>query len=191
MTDGWNFWIDRGGTFTDIVGRAPDGNLKTHKLLSDNPRRYADAAVQGIRDLLELGTDEVIPLDKIETVKMGTTVATNALLERQGEPTLLVTTKGFADILRIGYQTRPDLFALEIELPEMLYTEVLEVEERVVPTARYSPDSMKTQHEQDFKRPEHKDLTRLQSFFCTGTATRLMKPVWQLSHVNLDLNKFR
>lgn len=131
MTDGWNFWIDRGGTFTDIVGRAPDGNLKTHKLLSDNPRRYADAAVQGIRDLLELGTDEVIPLDKIETVKMGTTVATNALLERQGEPTLLVTTKGFADILRIGYQTRPDLFALEIELPEMLYTEVLEVEERV------------------------------------------------------------
>jgi len=131
MTDGWNFWIDRGGTFTDIVGRAPDGNLKTHKLLSDNPRRYADAAVQGIRDLLELGTDEVIPLDKIETVKMGTTVATNALLERQGEPTLLVTTKGFADILRIGYQTRPDLFALEVELPEMLYTEVLEVEERV------------------------------------------------------------
>ena len=131
MTDRWNFWIDRGGTFTDIVGRAPDGNLKTHKLLSDNPRRYADAAVQGIRDLLELGTDEVIPLDKIETVKMGTTVATNALLERQGEPTLLVTTKGFADILRIGYQTRPDLFALEIELPEMLYTEVLEVEERV------------------------------------------------------------
>ena len=131
MTDGWNFCIDRGGTFTDIVGRAPDGNLKTHKLLSDNPRRYADAAVQGIRDLLELGTDEVIPLDKIETVKMGTTVATNALLERQGEPTLLVTTKGFADILRIGYQTRPDLFALEIELPEMLYTEVLEVEERV------------------------------------------------------------
>ena len=130
MTDGWNFWIDRGGTFTDIVGRAPDGNLKTHKLLSDNPRRYADAAVQGIRDLLELGTDEVIPLDKIETVKMGTTVATNALLERQGEPTLLVTTKGFADILRIGYQTRPDLFALEIELPEMLYTEVLEVEAR-------------------------------------------------------------
>ena len=131
MTDGWNFWIDRGGTFTDIVGRAPDGNLKTHKLLSDNPRRYADAAVQGIRDLLELGTDEVIPLDKIETVKMGTTVATNALLERQGEPTLLVTTKGFADILRIGYQTRPDLFALEIELPEMLYTKVLEVDERV------------------------------------------------------------
>jgi len=131
MTDRWNFWIDRGGTFTDIVGRAPDGNLTTHKLLSDNPRRYTDAAVQGIRDLLELDADEVIPLDKIETVKMGTTVATNALLERQGEPTLLVTTEGFADILRIGYQTRPDLFALDIELPEMLYTQVLEVEERM------------------------------------------------------------
>ncbi len=131
MTDRWNFWIDRGGTFTDIVGRAPDGHLTTHKLLSDNPRRYSDAAVQGIRDLLELDADEAIPLDKIETVKMGTTVATNALLERQGEPTLLVTTEGFADILRIGYQTRPDLFALDIKLPEMLYTEVLEVEERM------------------------------------------------------------
>ena len=131
MTDCWNFWIDRGGTFTDIVGRAPNGYLTTHKLLSDNPRRYSDAAVQGIRDLLELDADEAIPLDKIETVKMGTTVATNALLERQGEPTLLVTTEGFADILRIGYQTRPDLFALDIKLPEMLYTEVLEVEERM------------------------------------------------------------
>ena len=131
MTDRWNFWIDRGGTFTDIVGRAPDGHLTTHKLLSDNPRRYSDAAVQGIRDLLELDADQPIPLDKIETVKMGTTVATNALLERQGEPTLLVTTEGFADILRIGYQTRPDLFALDIKLPEMLYTEVLEVEERM------------------------------------------------------------
>ena len=131
MTDRWNFWIDRGGTFTDIVGRAPNGHLTTHKLLSDNPRRYSDAAVQGIRDLLELDADQAIPLDKIETVKMGTTVATNALLERQGEPTLLVTTEGFADILRIGYQTRPDLFALDIKLPEMLYTEVLEVEERM------------------------------------------------------------
>ena len=131
MTDCWNFWIDRGGTFTDIVGRAPNGHLTTHKLLSDNPRRYSDAAVQGIRDLLELDADQAIPLDKIETVKMGTTVATNALLERQGEPTLLVTTEGFADILRIGYQTRPDLFALDIKLPEMLYTEVLEVEERM------------------------------------------------------------
>ncbi|MEC7828680.1 MAG: hydantoinase B/oxoprolinase family protein, partial [Actinomycetota bacterium] len=131
MNNGWNFWIDRGGTFTDIVGRLPDGTLVTHKLLSDNPRQYSDAAVQGIRDLLHLAPNEAIPLDKIETVKMGTTVATNALLERQGEPTLLVTTKGFADILRIGYQTRPDLFALDIELPEMLYDDVLEVDERM------------------------------------------------------------
>jgi len=131
MNNGWNFWIDRGGTFTDIVGRLPDGTLVTHKLLSDNPRQYSDAAVQGIRDLLHLAPNEPIPLDQIETVKMGTTVATNALLERQGEPTLLVTTKGFADILRIGYQTRPDLFALDIELPEMLYDDVLEVDERM------------------------------------------------------------
>ncbi len=131
MTNGWNFWIDRGGTFTDIVGRTPDGTLVTHKLLSDNPRHYPYAAVQGIRDLLDLNDDQAIPLDQIDTVKMGTTVATNALLERQGEPTLFVTTAGFADVLRIGYQTRPDLFALDIDLPEMLYTDVLEIKERV------------------------------------------------------------
>ena len=106
MNNGWNFWIDRGGTFTDIVGRLPDGTLVTHKLLSDNPRQYSDAAVQGIRDLLDLAPDQSIPLDRIDTVKMGTTVATNALLERQGERTLLVTTAGFADVLRIGYQTK-------------------------------------------------------------------------------------
>ena len=103
----------------------------THKLLSDNPRHYPGAAVQGIRDLLDLNDDQAIPLDQIDTVKMGTTVATNALLERQGEPTLFVTTAGFADVLRIGYQTRPDLFALDIDLPEMLYTDVLEIKERV------------------------------------------------------------
>ena len=131
MNHAWNFWIDRGGTFTDIVGRLPDGTLATHKLLSDNPRRYSDAAVQGIRDLLELSSEEPLPLNKIESVKMGTTVATNALLERQGEPTLLVATEGFADVLRIGYQTRPDLFALDIVVPEMLYVDVLEVNERV------------------------------------------------------------
>tara|TARA_B100001741_G_scaffold42895_1_gene31017 strand:+ start:368 stop:3976 length:3609 start_codon:yes stop_codon:yes gene_type:complete len=131
MNDRWNFWIDRGGTFTDIVGRAPDGTVTTHKLLSDNPRRYDDAAVQGIRDVLRVDPDERTPLDQIDTIKMGTTVATNALLERRGEPTLLVTTSGFGDVLRIGYQTRPDLFALDIRLPEMLYSEVLEVDERV------------------------------------------------------------
>ncbi len=127
----WQFWIDRGGTFTDIVARRPDGRLITHKLLSENPERYRDAAVQGIRELLGLAADEPIPAEAIEVVKMGTTVATNALLERKGEPTLFVTTRGFADQLRIGHQARPKLFVRKIELPEMLYREVLEVEERI------------------------------------------------------------
>ncbi len=130
-TAGWHFWIDRGGTFTDIVALAPDGTTLTHKLLSENPRRYDDAAIEGIRQLLEIAHDELLPVDQIESVKMGTTVATNALLERQGEPTVLVTTKGFADALRIGYQARPDLFALDIVLPDMLYTRVIEIDERV------------------------------------------------------------
>src|SRR3954465_15892298 len=94
---GWQFWIDRGGTFTDVVARRPDGSITTHKLLSENPERYADAAIQGIRDLLGVATGDPIPADRIDAVKMGTTVATNALLERKGEPTVLVTTKGFAD----------------------------------------------------------------------------------------------
>ncbi|MCW8890928.1 MAG: 5-oxoprolinase, partial [Sedimenticola sp.] len=127
----WQFWIDRGGTFTDVVARRPDGELVTHKLLSENPAQYRDAAIQGIRDLLGVAKDQPLPAATIDAVKMGTTVATNALLERQGEPTLLVVTKGFRDALRIGYQTRPDLFALDIELPEMLYSQVLEVDERV------------------------------------------------------------
>ncbi|MCP4958544.1 MAG: 5-oxoprolinase [Actinomycetia bacterium] len=128
---GWQFWIDRGGTFTDVVGRRPNGSTVTHKLLSENPRRYPDAAIQGIRDLLEVAQGEPLPTDIIDSVKMGTTVATNALLERQGEPTVLVTTRGFADALRIGYQARPDIFALDIVLPEMLYTRVIEADERV------------------------------------------------------------
>ena len=129
--DAWQFWIDRGGTFTDIVARRPDGSLVTHKLLSENPRHYPDAAIQGIRDLLGVGPDAPLTSDEIDSVKMGTTVATNALLERQGEPTLLVTTAGFADALRIGYQARPNLFALDIQLPEMVYSDVIEVRERV------------------------------------------------------------
>jgi 5-oxoprolinase (ATP-hydrolysing) len=128
---GWHFWIDRGGTFTDVVARRPDGTTVTHKLLSENPRRYDDAAVQGIRELLGVEPRQPLPTELISSVKMGTTVATNALLERRGEPTLLVTTSGFGDVLRIGYQTRPHLFALDIELPEMLYTDVLEVIERM------------------------------------------------------------
>ncbi len=127
----WQFWIDRGGTFTDIVARRPDGRILTHKLLSENPGRYRDAAIQGIRDLMGLASGEPIPADRIGTVRMGTTVATNALLERKGEPVLLVTTRGFADLLRIGYQQRPDLFALDIELPEPRHTAVLEVDERI------------------------------------------------------------
>ncbi len=128
---GWQFWIDRGGTFTDVVARRPDGVLLTHKLLSDNPERYADAAIQGIRDLLGLGADAPIPGGAIDAVKMGTTVATNALLERKGERTVLVITRGFGDALRIGYQARPKLFERHIVLPEQLYERVVEAEERV------------------------------------------------------------
>ena len=128
---GWQIWIDRGGTFTDLVARRPDGTLVTHKLLSANPERYQDAAVQGIRDLLGIDSDAAIPPDTIALVKMGTTVATNALLERKGDRTVFVTTQGFGDSLRIGYQNRPDLFARHIVLPEMLYERVIEVRERI------------------------------------------------------------
>jgi len=127
----WQFWIDRGGTFTDVVGRRPDGSLVTHKLLSDNPEQYRDAAVAGIRHLLGLQAGEPILPAQVECVKMGTTVATNALLERKGEPTLLVTTRGFRDALRIAYQNRPRLFDRNIVLPELLYREVVEARERV------------------------------------------------------------
>ncbi|MFF9279219.1 hydantoinase B/oxoprolinase family protein [Streptomyces griseosporeus] len=122
---GWQFWVDRGGTFTDIVARRPDGRLVTHKLLSDNPARYADAAVAGVRALLGERPDPV------DSVRMGTTVATNALLERKGERTLLVITRGFRDALRIGYQNRPRIFARRIDLPELLYERVVEVDERI------------------------------------------------------------
>jgi len=110
----WQFWIDRGGTFTDIVARRPDGQLVIHKLLSENPERYTDAPVQGIRDILGIAADVPIPAEQIEVVKMGTTVATNALLERKGDAVVLVITKGFRDALRIGYQNRPDIFARQI-----------------------------------------------------------------------------
>ncbi len=129
---GWDFWIDRGGTFTDLVARKPDGTLQAHKLLSENPENYKDAAIQGIRDLMKVGKNERIPADQINTVKMGTTVATNALLERKGDRTLLLTTRGFRDALEIGYQARPDIFALNIIKPELLYERVSEVEERVL-----------------------------------------------------------
>ena len=127
----WQFWIDRGGTFTDIVARAPDGTLSTHKLLSENPGRYRDAAIAGIRAILGVPPDQPIPADTIEAVKMGTTVATNALLERKGDRTLLIVNKGFADALRIGNQARPRLFDLAISLPSMLYERVVEIGGRV------------------------------------------------------------
>src|SRR5574343_355896 len=127
----WHFWIDRGGTFTEIVGKRPDGTLVTHKLLSENPEQYRDAAVAGIRHLLGLKAGEPVTPAQVECVKMGTTVATNALLERRGEPTLLVTTRGFRDALRIAYQNRPRLFDRQIVLPELLYERVVEAQERM------------------------------------------------------------
>jgi 5-oxoprolinase (ATP-hydrolysing) len=131
MSERWQFWVDRGGTFTDIVGCAPDGTLHTHKLLSENPSQYPDAAVEGIRRLLRLAPGESITAQRVACVKMGTTVATNALLERKGERTVLVITRGFRDALRIATQARPRLFDRHIVLPELLYERVIEAAERV------------------------------------------------------------
>ena len=138
---GWDFWIDRGGTFTDVIGRDPRGRLHARKLLSESPA-YDDAAVEAIRRLLRLAAGEPIPAGAIRVVKMGTTVATNALLERQGERTLLVTTRGFRDALEIGYQARPKIFARAIEKPELLYSNVIEIDERVLAdgTVEAAPD---------------------------------------------------
>ncbi|MEM6858571.1 MAG: hydantoinase B/oxoprolinase family protein [Pseudomonadota bacterium] len=129
---GWQFWIDRGGTFTDIVARAPDGTLTTRKYLSNNPESYDDAAVHGVRQILGLGRDDTIPIGALDAVKMGTTVATNALLERAGEPTLLAITKGLGDAIEIGHQARPDTFALKVRKPAMLYSRAAQIEERVL-----------------------------------------------------------
>ena len=128
----WNFWVDRGGTFTDVIGRAPNGSLRTAKLLSENTSLYRDAAVYGIRQLLGLAPGEPIPSGSIGEVRMGTTIATNALLERRGERTALLTTKGFRDALRIGYQARPDIFAKQIVKPDQLYSRVIEIDERIL-----------------------------------------------------------
>lgn len=126
----WQFYIDRGGTFTDIVAKTPEGKIVTHKLLSENPEQYPDAAIQGIREVMGIELGQPIPTEAIEVVKMGTTVATNALLERKGDRLVLLITKGFKDALRIGYQNRPDIFARHIVLPTMLYEAVIEVDER-------------------------------------------------------------
>src|SRR5229473_148324 len=131
MDGRWEFWIDRGRTFTDIVARRPDGTLAVHKLLSENPGRYADPAVAGIRHLLDVPADAPIPSERIRSVRLGTTVATNALLERKGEPTVLVITRGFADALRIAYQDRPRIFDRQVVRPEMVYSRVIEATERI------------------------------------------------------------
>ncbi|MFM7580606.1 MAG: hydantoinase/oxoprolinase N-terminal domain-containing protein, partial [Microcystaceae cyanobacterium] len=124
-------FVDRGGTFTDLVALTPTGQILSHNLLSENPEQYEDAIVQGIRDLLQLSPGQAIPQDAIEVIKIGTTVGTNALLERKGDRTVLVITQGFKDALKIGYQNRPDIFALNIVLPALLYERVVEIEERV------------------------------------------------------------
>ncbi|RME05651.1 MAG: 5-oxoprolinase, partial [Deltaproteobacteria bacterium] len=133
-TGRWAFWIDRGGTFTDVVARTPEGRIVTHKLLSEDPRHYPDAAIEGIRRILGLSPEDPIPEERIAEVRMGTTVATNALLERKGEPVLLAITEGFGDALQIGYQNRPDIFARKIERPQPLYDDVVEIRERISPT---------------------------------------------------------
>src|SRR5580692_5661237 len=131
MDGRWECWIDRGGTFTDVVARRPDGRLAVRKLLSEDPGRYQDAVLAGIRGLLGVPDGQPIPAGMIGSVRLGTTVATNALLERRGEPTVLVITRGFGDALRIGYQARPRIFDRHIVLPEQLYDRVIEVSERV------------------------------------------------------------
>ncbi|RLA12082.1 MAG: 5-oxoprolinase, partial [Gammaproteobacteria bacterium] len=130
MANSWLFAADRGGTFTDLIGIDPKGRIHSRKLRSESPA-YADAAIAGIRQLLQLADDEPIPPDQVTAIRIGTTVATNALLERKGEPTALLITKGFGDLLEIGNQSRPDIFALAIEKPEQLYQQVSEVNERL------------------------------------------------------------
>src|ERR1700735_1559889 len=131
MSGRWEFWIDRGGPSTDGVARRPDGRLAVRKLLSEDPGRYEDAVLAGIRGLLGVPVSQPIPAGMIGSVRLGTTVATNALLERRGEPTVLVITRGFGDALRIGYQNRPRLFDLDIKLPEPLNAEAIEIDERL------------------------------------------------------------
>ncbi len=128
----WQFWVDRGGTFTDIIAKDPNGALHSQKLLSENPEAYEDAALYGIRDFLGLKKSDPIPQEKIKTVKMGTTVATNALLEKKGDATILVITQGLKDIIEIGTQARPDIFALNIKKPDLLYGDVKEIKERIL-----------------------------------------------------------
>lgn len=166
----WQFWIDRGGTFTDVVARRPDGAVTTHKLLSENPERYDDAAIAGIRHFLGLGADDPIPGDAIEAVKMGTTVATNALLERKGERTVLFITQGLADQLRIAYQNRPRIFARHIVLPELLYAKVVEVTERIGAHGEVLSALDAEQARRDLRAAYDEGSARSPSCSCTGIA---------------------
>ncbi len=164
----WQFWIDRGGTFTDIVARRPDGGLQTAKLLSENPEQYRDAALAGMRRLLGLAADAPIHPAQVACVKMGTTVATNALLERKGEPTLLVITQGFRDALRIAYQNRPRLFERHIQLPELLYAEVVEAQERIDAQGQVLLDLDERQLEVDLRRARAAGLRACAIVFMHG-----------------------
>ena len=168
------------GTFTDVVARRPDGGLATRKLLSDNPEHYRDAAIQGIRDIL--GIAPGAPIAGVDTVKMGTTVATNALLERKGDRTLLVVNRGFRDALRIGYQTRPHLFDLRITLPEMLYEQVAEVDGRVDGERRKSwSRSIGPGPRPPCARRTRTESGRSPSCSCTATGTRSTSSRWPKS----------
>ncbi|RMD70666.1 MAG: 5-oxoprolinase, partial [Cyanobacteria bacterium J149] len=148
----WQFWIDRGGTFTDIVALTPENEIITHKLLSENPEHYQSAPIEGIRQILQIPHGQPLPIDEIEVIKMGTTVATNALLERKGEPVILVINQGFKDALRIGYQHRPDIFARHIILPEMLYQDAIEVQGRFSATGEELQPLNIPQVEQDLQQ---------------------------------------
>jgi len=160
-TKKWQFWIDRGGTFTDIVAQKPDSSVVTHKLLSVNPERYSDAATHGIKELLGLKADDAIPGDLVDVVKMGTTVGTNALLERKGEPTVLAVTKGFRDLLRIAYQNRPKLFDLQIKRPDLLCEEIIEINERVLADGTIEKPLDEISARADFLRMRSKGYTAI------------------------------
>ncbi len=160
-TKKWQFWIDRGGTFTDIVAQKPDSSVVTHKLLSVNPERYSDAATHGIKELLGLKADDAIPGDLVDVVKMGTTVGTNALLERKGEPTVLAVTKGFRDLLRIAYQNRPNLFDLQIKRPDLLCEEIIEINERVLADGTIEKPLDEISARADFLRMRSKGYTAI------------------------------
>ena len=176
MDGRWEFWIDRGGTFTDIVARRPDGQLVARKLLSDNPGAYRDAAVAGIRQLLGLGPGQEIPAERIASVRLGTTVATNALLERKGEPTVLVITRGFADALRIAYQNRPRIFDRRILLPEVLYQRVIEASERISADGEVLTPLDENAITEELSKPTRTDSKPSPWSACTATGIRRTRP---------------